>query len=108
DVVITHVESGTVSRASTAASGRYTARGLRVGGPYEVTITKAGEGTRTEDNVYLSLNQANTVNVALTGDITTLTAVTAIGTAGSAVFSTENKGVGTSIGGRRMEITPQG
>ncbi len=108
DVVITHVESGTVSRASTDASGRYTARGLRVGGPYEITITKAGEGTRTEDNVYLSLNQAATVNAALTGDITTLTTVTAIGTAGSAVFSTENKGVGTSVDGRRMEITPQG
>ncbi|NLW97760.1 MAG: carboxypeptidase regulatory-like domain-containing protein, partial [Xanthomonadaceae bacterium] len=33
EVVITHVESGTVSRAVTDASGRYNARGLRVGGP---------------------------------------------------------------------------
>src|SRR5690606_9407082 len=39
EVVITHIESGTVSRATTDASGRYNARGLRVGGPYEVTIT---------------------------------------------------------------------
>ena len=47
EVTITHVESGTVSRATTDASGRYTARGLRVGGPYEILITKAGTGTKT-------------------------------------------------------------
>ena len=72
EVTIVHTESGTVSRATTDASGRYNARGLRVGGPYTITITKAGEGTRTEDNVYLALNQTSTVNAALTGDLTTL------------------------------------
>ena len=62
EVTITHVESGTVSRATTDASGRYTARGLRVGGPYTIVVNKAGAGTDTEDNVYLSLNQVSTVN----------------------------------------------
>src|SRR5690606_20547967 len=38
----------------------------------------------------------------------TLATVTAVGVAGSAVFSTENKGLGTSVDGRKMEITPQG
>ena len=108
EIVITHVESGTVSRATTDASGRWAARGLRVGGPYQITITSPGEGTRTEDNVYLSLNQVNTVNTALTTDMTTLGAVQVVGTGGSAVFSTENKGVGTSVDGRKLEITPQG
>jgi hypothetical protein len=37
-VTITHVESGTVSHATTDASGRYNARGLRVGGPYTITV----------------------------------------------------------------------
>ncbi len=109
EVVITHVESGTVSRATTDASGRYNARGLRVGGPYEITITKAGEGTRTEDNIYLSLNQINNVNTTLTGDLTTLGTVSVVGVAGgSVIFSTDNKGVGTSIGGRELELMPTG
>lgn len=108
EVTITHVESGTVSRATTDATGRWNSRGLRVGGPYQITITSPGEGTRTEDNVYLSLNQVNTVNTALTTDMTTLGAVQVVGTGGSAVFSTENKGVGTSVDGRKLEITPQG
>ena len=98
EVTITHVESGTVSRATTDASGRYTARGLRVGGPYQVTITKSGAGTKTEDNVYLQLNQTSTVNAALTGDLTTLEAVTAVGfTGGSEVFSATKMGSGTSV-----------
>ena len=46
EVIITHTESGTVSRATTDADGRYNARGLRVGGPYTVTINKAGAGAK--------------------------------------------------------------
>ena len=58
EVTITHAESGTVSRAITDASGRYNARGLRVGGPYTITIVKPGAGAKTEDDIYLNLNQA--------------------------------------------------
>ena len=72
EVTITHADSGTVSRATTDASGRYNARGLRVGGPYTITVTKAGEGAKTEENVYLNLNQVNTVNAALASDVATL------------------------------------
>ena len=56
EVTIVHVESGTVSRVTTDGSGRFNARGLRVGGPYTLTF-KSAEGMRTEDNIYLSLNQ---------------------------------------------------
>jgi hypothetical protein len=42
EVKILHVESGSVSTTTTDAEGRYSARGLRVGGPYTITITKAG------------------------------------------------------------------
>jgi outer membrane receptor protein involved in Fe transport len=107
EVTITHVESGTVSRATTDASGRYNARGLRVGGPYQVTITKSGEGTKTEDNVFLTLNQVNTVNAALTGDLTTLETVTAVGfSGGSEVFSASKMGSGTSIDQVQIEALP--
>jgi hypothetical protein len=107
EVVITHVESGTVSRATTDASGRYNARGLRVGGPYTITVTKPGEGTRSEENVFLTLNQINTIDAALTGDMTTLETVTAVGFAGgSEVFSATKMGSGTSIDQRTIESLP--
>lgn len=107
EVTITHVESGTVSRATTDAAGRYAARGLRVGGPYTVTITKPGEGTKTEDGVYLDLNKVNTIDAALSGDVTTLGSVQAIGyNGGSDVFSATKMGSGTSVNQRKIEDLP--
>ena len=107
EVTIVHVESGTTSRVTTDASGRYSARGLRVGGPYEITITKPGAGTKTEDNVFLGLNAANTVNAQLTGDVTTLATVTAVGVAGgSEIFSATKMGTGTNLNNETIESLP--
>jgi len=106
-VTITHVESGTVNRATTDASGRYAARGLRVGGPYTITITKSGEGTRTEDNVYLNLNQVSTVNATLTGDLVTLDTVSvAASNLGVDVFSANKMGTGTNVTRESIETLP--
>ncbi|WP_353084442.1 TonB-dependent receptor [Stenotrophomonas sp.] len=109
EVTITHTESGTVSRATTDAAGRYNARGLRVGGPYTVTITKSGEGTKTEEGVYLGVNQTGTVNAALTGDLaaTNLEAVQVVAVGGgSEVFSTTKMGSGTNISQQQIEAAP--
>ncbi len=51
NVTITHIESGTVSTAITDANGRYSARGLRVGGPYTITIIKDGMTETREQRV---------------------------------------------------------
>ena len=108
EVTITHVESGTVSRAVTDASGRYTARGLRVGGPYTITVTKEGAGVDAENDVYLNLNQVSTVNATLNSDVTNVEAVTVTASAASSLFGSDVKGVGTSVRGRQLELTPQG
>jgi hypothetical protein len=65
-VTIVHRESGTTTRAITDAQGRYSARGLRVGGPYTVTVSKDGT-TETRDDVFLVLADATTVDLALQG-----------------------------------------
>ncbi|WP_414495016.1 TonB-dependent receptor [Stenotrophomonas maltophilia] len=109
EVTITHTESGTVSRATTDASGRYNARGLRVGGPYTITITKPGAGTKTEEGVYLNLNQVNTVNANLGGDLaaTNLDAVNVVATAvGSDLFSAYKMGTGTNVNRETLESLP--
>ncbi|ODU46152.1 MAG: Oar protein [Lysobacteraceae bacterium SCN 69-48] len=107
EITITHVESGTVSRATTDASGRYNARGLRVGGPYTIVVNKAGEGSKTEDNVFLGLNQVNTVNAQLNNAVTTLESVQVVGfSGGSEVFSATKMGSGTNIDQTTIESLP--
>lgn len=107
EVTIVHVESGTTSRAQTDASGNYAARGLRVGGPYTITINKAGEGATTRENVYLQLNQVADIDAVLNPAVTDLGAVTVVASAAQDLFTADTKGVGTSVSGRELEIMPQ-
>lgn len=104
EVIITHVESGTVSRATTDASGRYSSRGLRVGGPYTIVVNKDGTGSDTESNVFLGLDQSNNVNLALAGG--TLDTVTVSGTRGADVFSPNQMGTSTNVDRRAIESMP--
>src|SRR5688572_17789966 len=53
-VTILHNESGSVSNVTTDPEGRYSARGLRVGGPYTITITKDGV-TEKREGIFLTL-----------------------------------------------------
>jgi len=106
-VTITHVESGTARQVTTDANGRYAAQGLRVGGPYTITVNSAS-GTDTESDIYLPLNQVSTVNAQITGAGNTLDAVTVTATRAAPVFNTNNKGLGTNISGRKLETAVSG
>ena len=63
-VVVLHRESGSVNTLTTDADGRYSARGLRVGGPYVVTVSK-GADKSVNDEVYLALAETTLVDVRL-------------------------------------------
>ena len=106
EVTITHVESGTVSRATTDANGRYTARGLRVGGPYTIIVNKAGAGSDSEENIYLALNQVSTVDAQLNNDVATLGTVQAVASASTSVFSTTKMGTGSYVDRSTIEDLP--
>ena len=96
-VTIVHAPSGTVSNATTGADGRYSARGLRVGGPYTITIVKDGV-SETREGVYLQLAETTAVDATLGEETTTLAAVEVTGTAVmSEVFSADKMGATTSI-----------
>ena len=105
EVTITHVESGTVRRATTDASGRYTAQGLRVGGPYTITVNSAA-GSDTENDVYLSLDQVATVNAQLASAANTLDTVTVTASRAAALFAPDNKGMGTNLSRQDIENAP--
>ena len=56
-VSVTHLPSGTVSRASTDASGNFSAPGLRVGGPYTLVITAKGYESTTVTDAFVQAGE---------------------------------------------------
>ena len=97
EVIIVHTPSGTTSRAVTDGQGRYSARGLRVGGPYTVTVTREGFKGGSTENVYLSLGETSALNVDLETAMSSLEAVEVIASAGASIFSPDNMGTGTVV-----------
>jgi hypothetical protein len=107
-VLIVHEPSGTTKSTTTDASGRYSAQGLRVGGPFDVTVSKEGAPSAKQDNVYLQLGSDTAVNLTVGGanvaDATSLSGVTVSAVSGT--FTSENKGLGTNISQQQLKNTP--
>src|SRR5688572_24191889 len=57
-VVALHVPSGTSYDTTTNAEGRFFIPGMRVGGPYQVTVSLSGFQTQVQENITLSLGVA--------------------------------------------------
>src|SRR5262245_45130757 len=99
-VLAIHEPSGTTYEATTRADGRYSILGMRVGGPYTVTVNFVGTGTafepKTIENVTVNLGTASDVNVSVTQiavqEQVTVTAVV------DPVFSSGHTGASTTVG----------
>ena len=57
NVLAVHLPSGTVYGNSTDLDGYYRIPGMRVGGPYKVTISYTGYEEYVTENVYLDLDK---------------------------------------------------
>jgi len=109
-VQIVHEPSGTTKVVTTNADGRYAAQGLRVGGPFDITVSKSGMAKGEKDNVYLQLGQVSSVNLILGSGMAnakSLGAVTVTDTALTQVFNPDNKGLSTNVSQAQLEATPQ-
>ena len=97
-VTIRHEESGSTNTVVTDAEGRYTARGLRTGGPYTLTISK-GALTEKREGLFLALAESQSQDVQLGGGTQVIT-VTGRGV--SDKFSKSNMGSGTNLNAREL------
>jgi hypothetical protein len=64
-VTIVHVQSGTTKTATVNQSGLFTAKGLRVGGPYTITLDSNTFEDATVKDVYLTLGETYPMNISL-------------------------------------------
>lgn len=71
-IEIVHLPSGTRSVAYSNSSGQFVASGLRVGGPYRITVS-SGNLTEVYDDIFLNLGDAYRLNALLASATPTVT-----------------------------------
>jgi hypothetical protein len=96
-VVALHVPSGTTYGAVTREDGRFNLPGLRVGGPYKITVSYVGYSESTDENVFLNLGQTFTINKQLVEDGVNIGELVITGTKNS-IMNDKKTGASTNIG----------
>ena len=106
-VTIVHRPSGTTKEVTTDADGRYSAQGLRVGGPFDVKADKNNAKVAEQDEVYLQLGEAASINLAAASAQANLETVV-VNAGAYQVFGADNKGASTTISQRQLQAIPMG
>ena len=96
-VVVKHGPTGATKTLSTNEKGNYQARGLRVGGPYAVTVSKSGFGEVNESDLYIVLGEMRDIDATIVSDSVSLDSIQVVGVAQSVVFNADNMGTNISI-----------
>lgn len=103
-VIATHVPSGTVYSAATNADGLFNLPGMRVGGPYTVTISYIGYSKSTLEDITLKLGEPYTINLQLSqGEGVELKAVNVVS---SRRIASAKSGASTNINRTALATLP--
>lgn len=106
EVEILHIPSGTVSRLTTDAEGRFSARGLRVGGPYRI-IASGNNLEATLDGQYFELSDTSSLELVLaSGSSVSVEEITVTGSRVGSVFDSSRMGSGSVVGRDQIEALP--
>lgn len=101
NVSVQHRESGSVNNLVSDAEGRYSLRGLRVGGPYVITVSK-GSDKEVRDGIYLALAETLNLDVTLGGNKLD-TVVLSGSRAQVGAYNAGATGAGTSLGRQELD-----
>lgn len=104
-VVAVHTPSGTRYGTVTNEDGRFTLPAMRIGGPYQITISYVGFQEQTRENVFLSLGTAATLNVNLQEESITIEGVEVVADRND-VFSSSRTGAATNITTQQLNSLP--
>ncbi len=99
-----HKPSGTRYTAVTNAKGMFSINGMRVGGPYQVTITYIGYETKVVEGVTLQLAETYNLNTSLSEDAQQLGEI--VVNAKATKFTTEKTGATTNISNQQILNMP--
>jgi hypothetical protein len=107
-VIAIHTPSGTNYEATTRPDGRFTILGMRVGGPYVVTVAYVGTGNafepETVEDITVNLGIATDVNISVRA-ISVQETVTVVGQSDT-VFSSNRPGAATAVAREEIASLP--
>lgn len=104
-IIATHAPSGTTYGATSNAQGYYSISGMRVGGPYTITISFIGYSTQHFENVELQLGTTEVLNAALKVENIAIENTVIIGEAINHEYSSKNYDR-SYYGRNKMDIIP--
>lgn len=102
-ITLVHTPSGTRYGTVTAADGRYSFNGLRIGGPYQLKVTYIGMEAQERNEEQISLGQNLTLNFTLKAGASQLKGVEIKGGRNN---KTDLKGAGQHIGEDKIKNMP--
>lgn len=102
-VLAVHQPSGTTYGTSTSTDGRFVIPGMRVGGPYKVTVSFVGFKSWEQDEIYVNLGSATNINKSLAEEGIDLLEVTIVSKPGSVG---QNTGTSTRISSEDIATLP--
>ena len=108
-VIAIHLPSGTSYEGTTRGDGKFSMPGMRVGGPYSVTVASTGTGAaafqpETQDNITVNLGSATDLeftmrNIAISETVTVVAK-------SDTVFNSERTGSATSVSRETIAALP--
>ncbi|SFD64347.1 Carboxypeptidase regulatory-like domain-containing protein [Chitinophaga sp. CF118] len=100
-----HVPSGTVYGTTTLENGRYNIPGMRVGGPYTITISYVSFKEEKVENVNLPLGQTFRIDIKLESSATALKELVVSGKQDK-TFNSSRTGAATTITKEQLQNLP--
>ncbi|MGB4958283.1 MAG: carboxypeptidase-like regulatory domain-containing protein, partial [Saprospiraceae bacterium] len=104
-VLAVHVPSGTTYGTTAREDGRFNLPGLRVGGPYTVTVTYVGYQDLVESDIYLNLGQIFAINAKLAEQGINIDALL-ITAAKNSILNDKRTGASTNLGLQALSQLP--
>ena len=105
-VTALHTPTGTKYTTTTRKDGRYNLGGLRIGGPYTLTISYVGLKTEQQDNIFLTIAQDFTSDFSMTTEAKELEASVVTASRQGNIFNNAHTGSQQLISRTQMEQLP--
>jgi hypothetical protein len=104
-IIAVHKPSGSTYGTTTNLSGYYAIQGMRVGGPYEVTISYTGYEEQTIEGLFLTLGNPSIINVEMSTDVVTMDEVVVVSDRDSR-FTDGKTGSAVNISSEKITALP--